>query len=252
MRIAYQSKAELEHFYHDIFERELYLRNGITINAGDCIFDVGSNIGLFSLFAFQKQRELDVYMFEPAPPLHSIIRTNLALHGLNAKLFTCGLSAASNSALFTFYPKSSGMSSFYADTQEEEEALRVIMLNQLAQGMEGMEEIMEFADDILADRLQHETYTCQLRTASDIILANAVERIDLLKIDAQKSELDILKGITGPDWNKISQIVMEVHDLDGRLSQIVDLLSDHGYDVISEQDDLYRGSNLHNVYAVRV
>lgn len=251
MQVAYQSKAELEYFYRDIFEKQVYLRNGITIKAGDCIFDVGSNIGLFSLFAYQKQREIDVYIFEPAPPLFRIIRTNLQLHGLNAKLFACGLSSESKSAVLTFYPKSSGMSSFYADTQEEKEVLRAIMLNQLDQGVDGMAEIMEFADDLLTDRLQHETYVCQLKTMSEIIAEHDVDRIDLLKIDAQKSELDILRGIQDDDWYKVNQIVMEVHDLDNRLNKIIGLLTRYNYDVVIEQDNLYRGSNLHNVYAVR-
>jgi FkbM family methyltransferase len=251
MRVAYQSKAECEYFYRDIFEKEVYLRNGITIEAGDCIFDVGANIGLFSLFAYQKQKEVDVYMFEPAPPLFEIMRTNLHLYDLDPKLFACGLSSESKSALFTFYPKSSGMSSFYADTQEEREALQAIMLNQLDQGMDGMADIMEFADDILDDRLQHETYVCQVKSISEIIVDNGVRHIDLLKIDAQKSELDILKGIQDDDWSKVKQIVVEVHDLDDRLNKIFGLLSRYGYKVVIEQDDLYRGSILYNVHAKR-
>jgi FkbM family methyltransferase len=251
MQVAYQSKAEVEYFYRDIFEKQIYLKNGITINPGDCIFDVGANIGLFSLFAHQKQRDVNVYIFEPAPPLFEIVRINTLLHGVNAKIFDCGLSNESKSAILTFYPKSSGMSSFYANEQEEKEILRAIMLNQLHEGVNGMAEIMPFVDDILTDRFQHETYVCQLKTLSAIIAENDVDRINLLKIDAQKSELDILEGIEDHHWEKVDQIVIEVHDLNERLNTIVEFLTRCKYEIVVEQECLYRGSNLYNLYAVR-
>jgi FkbM family methyltransferase len=251
MRIAYQSKAEVEQFYRDIFEKRVYLRNGITIKPGNCIFDVGSNIGLFSLFVSAMQRDVKVYMFEPAPPLSRIIRINTRLHGVDARIFDCGLSDHPGSAMLTFYPKSSGMSSFYADEQEERQVLKAIMLNQLRQGVDGMTEIMAFADDILAERFQHETYVCPLCTLSEIIAREKVCSIDLLKIDVQKSELDVLEGIQEHDWAIINQIVAEVHDVQGRLKTVTTLLTRHRYEVAVDQDDLYTGSDLYNVYAVR-
>jgi hypothetical protein len=33
-----------------------------------------------------------------------------------------------------------------------------------------------------------------------------IERIDLLKLDAEKRELDILEGVAENDWEKIRQI----------------------------------------------
>ena len=47
---------------------------------------------------------------------------------------------------------------------------------------------------------------------SDIIRENQIHRIDLLKIDAEKAEMDIIKGIEAHDWPKIKQIVLEIHD----------------------------------------
>jgi hypothetical protein len=67
----------------------------------------------------------------------------------------------------------------------------------------------------------------------------------------QKSELDVLRGIDEIDWPKIEQIVMEVHDIEDRLSHIVSLLRGHGYHVLAEQDELYQGSVLYNLYATR-
>ncbi len=56
--IAYQSRGELAHFYEDIFEKHVYLRNGITLEQGDTVFDVGANIGLFTLFLCRSSADI--------------------------------------------------------------------------------------------------------------------------------------------------------------------------------------------------
>ena len=50
--------------------------------------------------------------------------------------------------------------------------------------------------------------------------SSAGEKIDLLKIDVEKGELEVLNGIEDADWPRIHQIVMEVHDLDGRVGMV--------------------------------
>ena len=251
MEIAYQSRVEVDFFFADIFEHEVYLQHGITIKDGDCIFDVGANIGFFTMFVHQKCRPAAVYAFEPAPPLFDILSRNASVYGEHAKLFNHGISNESKRATFTFYPNSSGMSSFYGDKTEEKEALRAIMINQWRNGMAQMEQVLEHADDLLEERFRSQTFECQLRTLSEVISEHQVTRIDLLKIDVQKSELDVLLGIADEDWEKIQQIVIEVHDIDGRLEIVNQLLAQHDFNVNVMQDDPYEGSVLYNVYARR-
>jgi FkbM family methyltransferase len=250
LEIVHQSKAETDYFYKDIFENQVYLKHGISLNDGDCIFDVGANIGLFTLFVNQKCKNTTIYAFEPAPPLFEILRLNTELHGVNVKLFNFGLSNETKTATFTFYPNSSGMSSFFADRQEEKEVLQAIMVNQLQSGMAGMEQVMEYSDDLLEERFKSQTFDCPLKTLSDLISEKNIKFINLLKIDVQKSELDVLKGIKDNHWKKIQQIVIEVHDTEGRLANITDLLKRQGYKVVAEQDNLYKASNIYNLYAV--
>lgn len=251
MEIAYQSRVELAHFYEDIFEKQVYLRHGIALNEGDCVFDVGANIGLFTLFVSRNYRDVAVYSFEPAPPLYEILNANASWHAPTARLFNCGLSSEARDATFTFYPNSSGMSSFYGDEREEKEVLRSIMRNQLDKGVEGMEGVIKYADDILEERFKKQTFTCHLETLSSIIREQQVKRIDLLKIDVQKCELEVVQGIDESDWKKIRQIVIEVHDLDGRLEEMVAQLKGHDYQVTVEQDQMYKGSPMYNLYAIR-
>jgi FkbM family methyltransferase len=251
LEIVYQTKAEADYFYEDIFQNRVYLKHGITLRDRAIIFDVGANIGMFSLFAAQNCNNPTIYCFEPAPPLFEILRLNTTFYKVNAKLFNFGISNETKTATFTFYPNSSGMSSFYADKEEEKEVLKAIMVNQLQQGMAGMEQVMEHADELLEERFKAQPFTCQLKTLAEAIGENNIHRIDLLKIDVQKSELDVLQGLKENDWQKIQQIVIEVHDVEGRREQITNLLKNQGYRVVSEQEDLYEGSNIHNIYAIR-
>lgn len=251
MEIAFQSPSEVGFFYEDVFEKEIYLRHGVTIKDGDCIFDVGANIGFFTLFVHHKCKPAAVYAFEPAPPLFRLLSANAERYGPHARLFNCGLSNESKTARFTFYPNSSGMSSFYGNKAEEKEALHSIMLNQWRSGATEMEHVLRHADDLLEERFTSEFFECRLRTLSEIINEQQITRIDLLKIDVQKSELDVLSGIATGDWEKIMQIVLEVHDIDGRLEAIKDLLSRHGFNVAVEQDEMYHDSILYNLYATR-
>jgi FkbM family methyltransferase len=252
MEIAYQSRAEVEFFFHDIFEKQIYIKHGIDLKNGDCVFDIGANIGFFTLFAHLRARNIRIYAFEPAPPLFEILSENVARHGVNARLFNSGISDRSRMASFTFYPNSSGMSSFYADEHEEREALTAIMRNQLQQGVAGMDRVMRHAGALLDERLKAVAYECQLRTISEIIREENVGVIDFLKIDVQKSELDVLRGIATDDWPKIRQIVIEVHDFDGRLNEISGMLERNGYTVAIEQDDHYENSILYNLFARRL
>ncbi|MBH8554261.1 FkbM family methyltransferase [Nostocaceae cyanobacterium CENA357] len=251
LEIAYQTKAEADYFYEDIFQNQVYVKHGITLGDRACIFDVGANIGMFTLFMAQHCQNPTIYAFEPAPPLFEILRLNTNLYEVNAKLFNFGVSNQTKTATFTFYPNSSGMSSFYADKEEEKEVLKAIMLNQLETGMTGMDKVMEHADELLEERFKEQHYNCQLKTLSDIISEQNVKSIDLLKIDVQKCEMEVIEGIQAQDWSKIRQIVIEVHDIEGRLEQITNLLKKQGYQVVAEQEDLYQGSNIYNVYAIR-
>ena len=90
--VAQLNKNETDYIYQEIFERQAYLRHGITIKDGDCIFDVGANIGLFTLFANQIAKRPRLYSFEPNPEAYEILSANATLYGSDVRLFNCGLS----------------------------------------------------------------------------------------------------------------------------------------------------------------
>ena len=92
-----------------------------------------------------------------------------------------------------------------------------------------------------------------MMTLSDIMQRHGLQHISLLKIDVERAELDVLSGVSLLDWQRISQLVMEVHDVQDRLQQITKLLKhDAGFtSVIITQDEQLKGSTIYNIYCCR-
>ena len=204
-------------------------------------------IGLFTLFASQLAQRATIYSFEPIPPVFKILRLNTEIYGLNAKLFEVGLSNVSEASSFTYYPNVSLMSGRFADAVTDREVVKTFVMQQ----QHGSELPAAQLDDLLAERLTSETFTCRLKTLSEVIRDEGVSKIDLLKIDVEKGELEVLEGIDNADWPKIDQIVMEVHDLDDRVRKVTELLNRHGFRINVQQDAMLAQTNLYNLYASR-
>lgn len=246
MLVASQNKNETSFMYKEIFEEKIYLQHGVRLNDGDCVFDVGANIGMFSLFVGRECRNAKIYAFEPMPPLFETLRTNIALYDLDAKVFQCGVAADNNTREFTYYPHLTLMSGQFADLAQDRQVVKLFESNRHEDGWNS-----ELLDEMLEERMTTERFTCQMQRISDVIREHGVERIDLLKIDVQKSELEVLRGIDDGDWNKIEQVVLEVHDIDDRLRQIVSLFETHGFQVHVQQEAMLKETALYDVYCVR-
>ena len=63
----------------------------------------------------------------------------------------------------------------------------------------------------------------------------------------------MLRGVKGEDWPRIRQLVAEVHDVDGQLEAVRDLLVTRaGFrSCVVDQDRQLTGSTLCNVHCVR-
>ena len=251
MTVFHLNQNETDFQYQEIFEEQTYLRHGITLNEGDCIFDVGANIGFFTLFVGQRCKNAVIYAFEPIPPIFDLLQLNSSLYNLNVKLFKSGIARENKNETFTFYPNLSMMSGRFANSIEDQKIVKSFEINRQKASEDQTTLLNEkIFDELLAERLTNNSFTCQLTTISDVIRENGVEQIDLLKIDAEKSELDVLAGIQDNDWQKIRQIVMEIEDINGQLEQVTKLLKTHGYSITVEQESLLKSTNLYNIYAI--
>ncbi|HEX8145434.1 MAG TPA: amino acid adenylation domain-containing protein, partial [Pyrinomonadaceae bacterium] len=247
MTVMHLNRGETEFLYQEIFAEHSYLKNGIKLREGDCVFDVGANIGLFSLFVKQHCPQARLYAFEPLPPLFEVLKMNMALHAEDVKVFECGLSNETRGETFTFYPHCSIISGQHADAAQEREVVRSFLLHDGA----GDEISAGMMEELLSARLESESYECRLKTLSEVMADEGVERIDLLKVDVEKSEMEVLGGIREEDWPKIRQLIVEVHDVEGRLERVKTLLREHGYELTVEQDSTLKETALYNIYALR-
>ncbi|ACU60866.1 non-ribosomal peptide synthetase [Chitinophaga pinensis] len=246
--ICYKNKTETDFTYHEVFEQHAYLRNDITIHPGDVIFDVGANIGMFSMYAGHHFPGCRVFAFEPIPPIYNCLAANAAMYNLGITAMNMGLSTEETTAEFVYYPNNTIISGRFGDAIEDKEVVRRYLQNKLdSEGSTMSEKHME---EILEDMIRSEKWECRLSTVSNVMREQGVEWIDLLKVDVEKSEWDILQGIEAADWKRIRQVIVEVHDTDGRLERITRLLEEHGFGVYVEQEEELAGTALYNIYAI--
>jgi FkbM family methyltransferase len=251
MVIIHLNRSETEYVYREIFEEQSYLKHGISLPKGACIFDVGAHIGLFTLFVSQACQDAEIYAFEPIPPIFSALRLNTSVYGVNARLFALGIADEAGTAAFSYYPHASVLSGRYADAATERHTVKASLQTQQQLGAGDTALPDDVLDELLQARLTTELFTAPVKTLSQVIRENNVERIDLLKIDVEKSELDVLDGLEEEDWPKIRQLVVEVHDIEGRLRLITARLEARGYKLTVEQDAVLRETGIYNLYAIR-
>jgi FkbH-like protein/FkbM family methyltransferase len=251
IEIAHLNKYETDYVYKEIFEDKVYLKHGIKINDGDTIIDIGANIGLFTLFINQNCKDVNVYSFEPSPIVYDLLKTNSSIYCSHTKTFNCGVSDKKKTARFTFYNTSSVFSSFNANEEEDKEAIQAVVRNMLSDiSSDDTGDLELYVEELTSGRLDSQTFDCPLISVADIIRDNSIKNIDLLKIDAEKSELDILKGIGESNWDKIKQIVIEIHDKVGdTFEEVKSILAKKGFKFEVEEEKFLKESGLYNIYA---
>jgi amino acid adenylation domain-containing protein/FkbM family methyltransferase len=257
--IAHLNRNETEYLYDEIFESQVYMKHGIELPDNACVFDIGANIGMFSLFVSQQAPNATIYAFEPLPTIFEYLFANTLLCAAEVRLFPVGLSDSEREVDFVYYPRSSIMSGVaaYASQAQEVNKIRRFLENARDDGSAAAEELLRHSDEVLDGRFKGEVHRCRVRRLSNIIREEGVGHIDLLKVDVERAELDVLRGVDDDDWPKIDQIVVEVHDTgeddnQGRVRRIVDALQGHGFQVVVEEDRAMRGTGLYNVYAKRL
>ena len=261
-KIFYLNKEEVDYLYPQMPN---YIKHGIKIEKGNTVFDVGANIGMFSLFINDLcAGEVNLYAFEPIPQIFRVLKLNVErFNSEKTKIYNCGLSNETKDAVqFEYFPKASGFSTRFPDESKafrksvssillgRPEELPASVRNQINRVPQFLRSFI--VDLKLIDNLKSQTVTCQLKTISQVVREQNIQQIDLLKIDVEKSELDVLLGIDNRDWGKVKQIVIEAHDIDNRIDRIKTLLSERDFKkIIVEQEPLLEKSEYFNIYALR-
>jgi FkbM family methyltransferase len=236
-----------------------YFDHGVSIKDGAIIFDVGANIGIFGIRACQLYPNTQIYAFEPIPDIYEVLEANAEKFGKDRfHALQYGVSEEEGVATFTYYPKSPALSTAHGEMWNEDPDMFVNAvkgsLDEAPKGYRWARFLPRFAVRWLANYLRSgaKEFECQLKTISQIIEQYEVPRIDLLKIDCEGAEILALKSIKSEDWDKVQQVVVEVHDSEGRLDFVKDLLTEKGFSQITiDREEALKETNLYNIYAVR-
>lgn len=283
LTVQHISKQDLQFLFEEVFEQNCYLRHGVQLQRGDVVLDIGSNIGMFSMAsAAAVGPEGLVFSAEPLPQLHKAQSQNIethrqwckqrGVHPAPVRLLQTGVGDGSaQQATFTLYTEAAGWSSMQPDDAEVEANMGVFLRRSLASGAGIAPGWAAWAGRLLQSlapawlfdwgwrwyvrrmlRARQEV-ACSMCTVSDIMSSHQLKRVDLLKIDVERAELAVLRGVALKDWPRIKQVSMEVHDSGGRLPEVLRILrEDVNFDIcVVEQSDMLKGSSLYNIYCTR-
>ncbi|WP_395338232.1 FkbM family methyltransferase [Ningiella sp. W23] len=253
IQLAQINEYETDYLYREIFVDRCYGRHGIAIENGDTVLDIGANIGMFSLYALNQAENVKIYAFEPSPKVADCLRANLRNRG-DVTVVNSGVAEKSGEAEFSFYPKTSVFSSFFSAAEDDQKILREVISNQVRKMVTSndSELIHELTEAMLKDRLEAKNITCPLINLSQFIREKDIQRIGLLKIDAEKAELGILRSLSKEDFSIIRQICLEVHDAIGdKLEESLSILKQHGFHVHVEEEVDLSNTGLYTVTATR-
>ena len=267
------SLREIRVLEFEIFESNTYVKHGITLRDGDCVFDIGANIGLSSIFFAQQRKNVTVHAFEPIPILVEAGALNAAsdhlvkANGSRIFLHPFGISTEATPQTFSFNPF---MTIITSSLQSQRQLKLVKGLNGdwLSVPIAVVKDLKRFGvrPPFMIDAFlwwlltpvlnyliscflflpvmlwNHLLFTrrvpCGTRPLSQVITDLKVTCIHLLKVDVEGAEENVLDSIEERHLEIIEQMVIEVHDVDGRLNRLKTKLRDRGFRVVVDMEDL--------------
>ncbi|TDB90675.1 FkbM family methyltransferase [Actinomadura sp. KC216] len=244
LMIFHRNRREADFIFREVFRDNEYLRNGVRLPDRPTVVDVGANIGGAAVLFGKAAPGARIFAVEPVPHLCRAVELNARLHDIDVVVIPCAVGDAPRRTQITYYPKNTAMSGLLADAAD-----RDVLKTYLA----GQEEAGSDAglDAMVAELLAGESIECAVQTLGQALDGHAIDRIDLLKIDVEKAEWQVLRGIGDELWRRIDQVVMEVHDIDGRVAASVALLEGKGFTVFVDRNQDLLATDMHGLYARR-
>jgi len=215
---------ELMFIFNEVFHFDTYAQSVGAVPENGVILDVGANVGLFSIYAKRQKPNVRLIAFEPIPASAAALRRNVELHGMSGlTIHQLALGEADRKDVaFTYYPGMPGNSTRHPETKNEHFAAQAVEVG------------------------------VEVATLSSVLAKHPeLDRVDLVKVDVEGSELEVLAGLTEDDWAKIRSWVIEISDAKGELAELRKELESRGYTVEAELDDKIMVEPMYLVHASR-
>ena len=193
---------------NEIFGLKLYNPKGFGIKKNDIVFDIGANVGYFSLYAASLEKNIKVYAFEPVPRLYQMILESKRINSLN-NLFVNNIAISNKIGEINF----------------------------------NVSEIHDGCHSLYIRDSTNQKISVQTNTLENFCLENNINRIDFLKLDCEGAEYEIFLNLN-LDFlkSKIVKISMEYHDdiVGGMSHEILeDFFKRHNFEVRINAGYLY-------------
>ena len=186
--------------YFEIYLQKVYEREpGFLAQPGDIVFDVGANIGVYSIR--QAKQGAIVYAFEPNPDAFSRLKQNIPLNSLeNVTLTPKAVHCDSSKVTFFMNPRST-VAGKVAGAEEQLNKLHCVDIEAVS--------LDEFA----------KTIKCP--------------SISILKIDTEGHELEVLEGATAT-LAKTEKIILEYHSSKQREQLIKTIATNNEFKLVRD------------------
>ncbi|WP_293335749.1 FkbM family methyltransferase [Microcoleus sp. CAWBG58] len=140
------------------------------IASGNVVFDIGANIGSWTNQVLNRYPDVQIHLFEPAPPIYQTLLQNLAEPIKSGQLVLNNLAIAHQPEIreFYYYEKSSGWSTFHRRFEIEKQY----------------------------NIQSPQPFQVLTATLDDYVQTRGIKRINFLKIDTEGGELEVLRGAT--------------------------------------------------------
>jgi FkbM family methyltransferase len=222
-------------------------------NKKEIYFDVGGNNGLYSLYLNNKNKNIEVHVFEPIEDLYKNIKWNIKHNKKLSNTYfinNFGLGNKNEKLQINYMPNADGLSTIKNDIEVKKNHIvngychdyNYPIINFICKSF--MSQLLN------KNRLKVEKRNIKLVRFSDYVKEHKIDFIDKIKVDIEGYELEFLEGINKEDFAKIGAFVIEVENYrSNHTKNILDILQLNNFSYKLSEDKNNKRNNWLMIYA---